>query len=127
MILGSVNSFHEAFIRLQVSGPQGIEREIEAIVDTGFTGFLSLPPSLVSILDIPFRRRGRAQLADGSEAIFDVYEGTVVWDGQSRRIAIDEAETEPLVGMALLHGYELTIQVVKDGSVTIKTLLPNNS
>ena len=54
--------------------------------------------------------------------VFDIYEVTVLWDGSLRRIAVDEASTAPLVGMALLHGYELSVQVRNGGSVTIKAL-----
>jgi hypothetical protein len=34
-----------------------------------------------------------------------------MWDGKARRILVDEADTDPLVGMALLTGYELMMQV----------------
>lgn len=65
---------------------------------------------------------GRAVLADGSECVFDIYEGMALLEGRLRRIAVDEASTAPLVGMALLHGYELNVQVQNGGSVTIKAL-----
>jgi clan AA aspartic protease len=120
MILGLVNNYREAVIGLIVRRPTGQEQEIEAVIDTGFNGSLSLPPALIAQLGLQFRRRGRAILADGSDIIFDIYEATVIWDGQPRRVAVDEADTDPLVGMGLLHGYELTIEVVKDGGVTIK-------
>ncbi len=122
MITGVVTANREALIRLAVRGPEGQEREIEAVVDTGFDGWFSLPPSLIAQLELQWRRRGRALLADGSESVFDIYEGSVVWDGRLRRIALDEASTVPLVGMALLHGYELNLQVRHGGSVTIKVL-----
>jgi hypothetical protein len=50
-------------------------------------------------------------LADGGESVFDIYEATLDWDGEARRIPVDEAETVPLVDMSLLEGYELTVQV----------------
>lgn len=120
MITGSVNAHREAVIRLTVSGSQARE-EIEAVVDTGFTGFLTLPPPLIVTLGLPFRRHGRAVLADGSESFFDTHEATVTWDGRPRRIFVDAADTDPLVGMSLLHGHELTVQVVDGGGVFIKT------
>jgi clan AA aspartic protease len=123
VIVGSVNSYREAIIRLVVSGPLGQEQEIDAVVDTGFTGFLTLPLSLIATLNLPFRRRGRAVLADGSESLFDIYEARVLWDGQPRRVAIDAVDTDSLVGMALLSGYELTIQAVVGGRVSIKAIL----
>lgn len=120
MITGSVNAYREAVIRLTVRGSQAQE-EIEAIVDTGFSGFLTLPSPLIAALDLPFRRRGRAILADGSETLFDIHEATVIGDGQARSIFVDAAETIPLVGMALLEGHELTIRVADEGGVFIST------
>ena len=35
---------------------------------------------------------------------------------------MDEAATTPLLGMSLLEGYELTVQVRPAGNVTIKEL-----
>jgi hypothetical protein len=61
-------------------------------------------------------------MADGSESIFDIYDATVIWDGQPRHIAVDEADTVPLVGMALMEGFELSIQVRASGTVTIRPL-----
>jgi Fe2+ transport system protein FeoA len=54
--------------------------------------------------------------------MFNVFEASVIWDGQMRSIEINESEAEPLVGMGLLEGYELNIQGVAGGSVTIKAL-----
>jgi clan AA aspartic protease len=122
MITGVVTADHQAIIRLSVRGPTGQEQEIDAIMDTGFDGWLSLPSSLIVLLSLVWRQRGRALLADGRESVFDIYEGTVIWDGQDHRIPVHEAETTPLIGMSLLHGYELTIQAHAGGKVTVRAL-----
>jgi clan AA aspartic protease len=122
MIIGVVNNFREAVIRLVVSGPAGQRQEIEAVIDTGFTGSLSIPSTLISLLNLPFRRRGRALLADGSETIFDTYEAGLLWDGQVHRVAVDEADTDPLVGMSLLYNHKLTVEIVVGGKVIIEPL-----
>jgi len=122
MITGVVTADREAVVRVLVQGPTGVEREINGAIDTGFDGYLSLPPSLISVLDLPWRQRGRALLADGSESVFDLYEAVVVWDGLERRIPVDEAQTAPLIGMSLLTGCELIIQVWPGGSVTISAI-----
>lgn len=122
MIVGTVSSYREALVRLWVRGPQGQAEEIEAVVDTGFNGSLTLPPALIASLGLPYRRSGRALLADGSESLFDVYEATVDWDGLPRRISVDAAETEPLLGMTLLDGYELRVQSRVGGGVFITPL-----
>lgn len=123
MITGVVTADREATIRLAVRGPAGEEQAIVAVINTRFNGWLSLPASSISQLGLPWRQRGRALLADGSQRVFDIYEATVIWDGQPRRVPVHEADTAPLVGMSLLEGYELIVQVRSAGNVTI-TVLP---
>jgi hypothetical protein len=47
------------------------------------------------------------------------YEAVVAWDGDYLTIPIDEADSEPLVGMSLMEGYQLTVQVCEEGRVEI--------
>ena len=89
MIEGVVNAAHEAVVTLPLRGPTGPAREIEAVIDTGYSGFLTLPPSLVEELGLPFRLHGRAVLANGDTETFAVHGVTVVWDGQPRYIEAD--------------------------------------
>lgn len=122
MISGSVNANQEAIIRLSLQDIAGQEHKIDAVVDTGFTGFLTLPSYRITKLEFPWIGRAQAILGDGNEYIFDVYVATVIWDGQPLRVAIAAADTTPLVGMKMLHGFELIIQAIEGGSVTIKPL-----
>ena len=124
MITGVVKS-DEARIRLKVRGPHGRDEEVEAIIDTGYTASLTLPPALIAAMGLHWRSLDRGTLADGSECLVDVYEAKVVWDGKLREILVDEADVDPLVGMRLLKGYELRMQVRPRGRVTIKRL-PRN-
>ena len=121
MIVGFVNSLREAIIALEVHGSKD-QIEVDAILDSGFDGYVSLSRAMISNLGLKFRRRGRAVLADGGEIVFDVYEATVIWDGKPMRLEVDEADTDPLVGMALLDGYKMTIEVVPGGAVAIELL-----
>jgi clan AA aspartic protease len=121
MITGVVRA-REGRIPLTVRGSRGQTRKIEAVIDTGYTASLSLPPTLVASLGLRWKSFGRGILADGSECLFDVYVAKVVWDGKERRILIDEADTDPLVGMALLDGYELKMEIRSRGKVRIKRL-----
>ena len=103
-----------------MQGPARQKREVEAVVDTGYNGFLTLPPRLIAALGLTRQGRGRATLANGREDIFDIYDVTVLWDGQSRVIETDAADTTPLVGMALLNEHDLHIQVAIGGRITIE-------
>ena len=122
LIAGQVTAYHEAVIPVNVRGSGNRGREIIAVIDTGFNGFLTLPGEIIQNLGLPWSRRGRAMLADGTDSLFDIYEATVTWDGRPRRIAVDEVDCDPLVGMSLLHGCELTVEVVAGGRVAISPL-----
>ncbi len=120
MIEGVVNAAYEPIVTLAVQGPSGQSQEIETVIDTGFTGFLTVTPALATELGLPLEGTGRATLADGSEVTFDVYDVAVLWDGQPRYVLADAADTTPLVGMRLLDNHDLSIQVRDGGRVIIQ-------
>ena len=121
MIVGIVQG-REPLIRLTIRGFRGRRQEIEAVIDTGYTGWLTLPPSMIGALNLSWRTVGRGTLADGSVSLFDVYQAKVLWDGRVRAVFVDEIDATPLVGMSLLRGSELKMQVRARGKVTIKQL-----
>jgi clan AA aspartic protease len=124
MITGTVTADREAVIRLAVRDVNGQEYERDALVDTGFDGWLSLPPDFIAALGLRWQRFGRALLADGSATVFDIYEATILWDGQPRTISVYEMDAEPLVGMSLMYGYELVLPVL-DGATFILRSIAN--
>ena len=89
MIVGYVNANYEAVIRFVVANQASNQRKvIDAVIDTGFTGFLSLPSSIIQELNLPWSYRDRGTLGDGSEVIFDIYLATAIWDGELKTIKI---------------------------------------
>ncbi len=50
------------------------------------------------------------------------YRGTVLWDGQPLPVRVVEADGEPLLGMELLQGSRVTLDVRDGGPVTIDAL-----
>ncbi|CCI05101.1 hypothetical protein [Microcystis aeruginosa] len=122
MMQGIVDQNCEATIRLVVGNLDSQRQMIDAVIDTGFTGFLTLPSSVLADLNLRAYRREEGILGDGSTCIFDVYRGLVIWDGELQRIDINESDTEPLVGMSLLYGYRMQLDVIEGGTVTIQAL-----
>jgi predicted aspartyl protease len=48
VITGMVNADHETIIHLRIHGPIGQAQVVEAIIDTGFDSWLTLPLFLIS-------------------------------------------------------------------------------
>ena len=122
MISGTVTELLDAILSLSVRGEGGKLERIEAVIDTGFSGELTLPPSLVEPLGLQWLGRQQGKLADGQLHTFDVYAATVVWGNEERIVEVESADIDPLIGMSLLAGNRLTIEVRPDGEVKIEAL-----
>ena len=121
-IRGRVSSDREGLIELSVGSPSGPKVQITAILDTGFTDFLTLPSALVSRLALEFREFAQAELADGTIVQLPAYEAVVTWHAEERRIVVCGADGAPLLGMSLLYGSRLTMEAVDGGEVIIERL-----
>jgi clan AA aspartic protease len=124
MISGRINSRLEAVISLSVIGSQGEVREVEAVIDTGFSDYLTLPVEVVTALGLSSIGVEQLTLADGSEITADLCPVTIIWDGQPRAVEADTLESEALVGMALMKGYDLNARIAVGGRVTIESFSP---
>jgi clan AA aspartic protease len=122
MIAGRVTADREALIELQLAGPARQPRQIQAVIDTGYNGYLTLPSHLITAHQFSFAGYRRAALADGSSVILDVYLATVVWHAKQQEVVVVQAEGTPLVGMSLLRGSRMTMDVIDDGDVVIDEL-----
>jgi clan AA aspartic protease len=122
MMQGVVNQRCEATLPLVVGNANGQRQVIDAVIDTGFNGFLTLPSSIITALDLPWNASDIVTLGDGSETLFDLYSVTIIWDGQFREVDVAESETEPLIGMSLLYKYGLRIDAIEGGIVRIEAL-----
>ncbi|MEL7494038.1 MAG: clan AA aspartic protease [Cyanobacteria bacterium J06554_11] len=120
MMQGVVNQSCEAILPVVVKSSTTTQL-VDAIIDIGFSGFLTLPFNVIDALGLTWKGRDIA-MGDGASCIFDVYIATVIWDGQYQKIDINESETVPLIGIRLLRGYDLRIQTIEGGIVTIEAL-----
>ena len=122
MITGIVTEEREAILRIIMRDARDREHSYDAVIDTGYTNTLTLPPDIINALGLRWHRFGRANLADGSESDFNVYRGIIVWDGHSMTIDVDEMDAEPLVGMSLMYGYELLMPILDGATFTLRRL-----
>ena len=119
MISGAVTGTREAVIWLKLRGTNGLEVEVQAVVDTGFLEFLALPPTWIEALALPQIRSDELVLANDQPLEVAGHTGVVVWDGRERSVIVHCLEGNPLIGMALLWDHLLSIQVTDGGPVTI--------
>ena len=112
MIAGKVTAFREATIGLIVMGPNQLRQDVEAVLDTGFNGFLTLSSSVIHGLRLPLVGNRRATLGDGSVVVLDIYLASVLWHEREREVLVVQADGGALVGMSLLYGSRVILHVV---------------
>ncbi len=127
MMLGRVDLNCEAIVRLAVGNSEGKRQMVEALIDTGFTGFMTLPLPILKKLGLQAYRREEGILGDGSSCTFDVYRGLVIWDSELRSVDINASEAGVLIGMSLLYGYRMQMDAIEGGTVTITSLVYQGS
>ena len=90
------------------------DKEIEAIVDTGFNGALSLPQEVIEELQL--KRIGSAQyvMADGTISDSNIYVAEVVWFNERVEVSVISSFSEfSLLGMELLSKAKMTFEPAK--------------
>lgn len=123
MIVGAVENL-EASIEIEVFDAAGQPQQVLAVIDTGYNGHLTLPAEKIAFLGLSLAGQRRAKLADDSLVLLDVFQGSMTWHGARKNILVSQAEGGALIGMRLLAGSRLTIDVVNRGRVSIETLPP---
>lgn len=119
MIAGSVSAELEAAIPIAVIDSNGDPVPLEGVIDTGFSGYLTLPNEILERIGGVWLGREDGILADGNVVEFDVFRVMIQWRDQLRVLEVQASDSAPLLGMSLLHQNILTIQVISNGVVTI--------
>jgi len=121
MITGKIVDNQEATIKLEIVSVNYTEK-IEVLIDTGFTGELTLPSDLIERLGLPRIGELPITLGDGQIVDVEMYLTIVLWHGEERIVQALCTDGKPLIGMSLLYGNRLTLDVVTDGEVSIESL-----
>jgi clan AA aspartic protease len=126
MIEGAIRR-GEAVVDLNLTDSVGRLFPISAVVDTGFNGSLTLPAAEIERLALTLVGKRRAFLADASVVELEMYATTIIWNNERRRIVVSLTEGGSLLGMDLLRGSRLTMDVVEGGPVVIEKLPAQNA
>lgn len=97
-------------------------RSVEVDLDTGFTGDLTLPSEVIRQCGMTPEGERSVVLANGDEVYLRVWQGTTLWHERPCRVRVFQAEGEPLLGMNLLQGSRVTLDVLAGGNMVIEEL-----
>ena len=117
---GKLDAFQRPRLQLRIRGPYG-STVFEAVVDTGFTGTLSLPPDVIQRLGL-LRRNSRPMMAaDGQVRVVATYAGEVAWGQGWMAVEVTAGFiSEALIGAGLLRGSELRVDYGPARSVEVR-------
>ena len=118
MITGRVRN-RQALIPITYRLPGQPDLIIEHVVDTGFTGQLTLPASAVATMGLPFDRLEGILLANDSSEQVSFHLATIVWEGQEFVAEVIATGIRPLFGTELMDRKELVIQFDNEGLMTL--------
>ena len=119
---GNVDAAGRAMLSLKIVADQlPLGTSIDVWIDTGFTGELVLPTSIIHQFGLTKSGSLDAALADGSQVQLDTFTCRIQWFGSERMLEVIANEGAiPLLGVGLLLGRELRIDYT---NLTL-TLLP---
>ena len=106
-------------VAIEIAGAARIFRPLEAVIDTAFTGWLTLPAAVIQELALTHYGQRDALLASNAVSEFEVYGVLVSWLGAVRPVLVHQSESRPLIGMALLADCRLTVDAWDGGQVLI--------
>ena len=109
-------------VQVELRGRDGRSVFVDAVLDTGFTGTISIPIGVIRELGIVRRRRETFVLADGSTSESSVYDGSVRFAGSWFETDIFSTHYIPTVGMRLLYGANISFDAVPDGDIEYRSL-----
>ena len=123
MIHGYFDDSGHPKIKIPVSGSRE-QIEIEALIDTGFDGEITIPSVIGVRLGLELTGLEEFELADGSVIQNFVFSGQATLGGQNREVRIMLADIdEAIFGTGLLTSYRLAIDFV-NRTIDIKEIQP---
>jgi predicted aspartyl protease len=110
-VTGTVDNAWRALLHITLRHPTtGADSDVDAWIDTAFTGDLTLPRPMVLALGFPLGPTVRARLADGSETELESFSCLLPWLGQLKPIEIVANDSQfPLLGVGVMRDSDLHI------------------
>lgn len=118
---GTVNESLEPCVGLTLSDFGNTTRAVDFVIDTGSNEEIVLPRTIIDQFNLIPGDKTSVIMGDGRTTICATYSAQVEWHGQPRDVMVTEG-FEPLIGMLLLEGSNLSVDATPGGAVTISEL-----
>jgi predicted aspartyl protease len=112
MIEGTFGDQDELFFEIELIADNGLELPVDALLDTGFSGWLAMDSQDLEGLDWTYVKQEKMRTAKG-EFNFDLYAGKVRIDGQEFDIPVHLGDGVPeiLIGRQWLKNRRLVVDM----------------
>lgn len=114
----------EAWVAVSVMDADGEPQQHDLIVDTGFTGWLTLPEADIRRLGLVRTGYRDSVIASGNTERFNYYRTSVSLHGRLYEVEVFESIDQPLLGMELLEGSRVVVDAWDGGDVIIQEVQP---
>ena len=123
---GSLDSSHSPVVRIAVSASSRQSEFVNALIDTGFTGFVQLPERRARELGLTPQATSETQYADGRIDTIPLSWARVILglDAQEGFVHIQRGSDEAIVGVELLRIFRkiLVLSIAEDMVLLVDTL-----
>ena len=114
----------EARITVDIVGANQVFQTLEVVVDTGYTGWMSLPETVINAIGLDYAGIRPATLANGQTVPTAAYNAGLLWHGQPVDVVVQSLNNKPMIGTELLAYCHLAIDWWDGGDVIIEERMP---
>ncbi len=122
LLIGEVSANKEVVLTVQIKDDGEIFHPVRCVLNTGFSGYLTLPASAIDVLHLRYIDEIYLVIAGNQPSRLRAYEGVVEWHTSFITVLVLEVEGHPNIGMRLLYGSDLHVHVVDGGFATVAAL-----
>ncbi|WP_395144016.1 hypothetical protein [Armatimonas sp.] len=119
-LVGKLNHKLAPLLDLNVLHADNTLQKLSFLVDTGCTLEMVLPTVVLADLGWPAIETMEIQQADASQVSVDLHAGSVFLGKLARPILAAALGTQPIIGMELLQGWQLCLDIIGPGEGEIR-------
>ena len=112
---------------LEIAGVGGNTQSVLALVDTGFTEWLALPPEVIEQLGLIRVSQEILTFGNLTRDAVGVYEAHIFWISEWLSVLVHQLPGEPAIGMELLRGHRIEFDALRDAEIDVEPVVPASS